>query len=89
MQVLPSISAAEVAAHTAEQMREMVQRRVKAAALSGTMAAPRRYQPARDAAMLAHRIARSGGASPRFVISTNIRYTAPYTVDCFGGVNDH
>ena len=48
MQVLPPISAAEVAAHTAEQMREMVQRRVKAAALSGTMAAPRRYQPARD-----------------------------------------
>ena len=48
MRVLPPIPAAVAAASTTERLRQDVQRRLKAAALSCTVAPPRRFVPARD-----------------------------------------
>lgn len=48
MRVLPPIPAGDVAGQASEQLRLDVQRQLKAEALSGTMAAPRHYLPARD-----------------------------------------
>lgn len=48
LRVLPPVSAAEVCAENVDALRIAVRRRLKAAALSGTMAAPRRFVPARD-----------------------------------------
>lgn len=48
MVVLPPVSAAEVARLGVREARAEVQRRLKARALAGDLAPPRRYQPARD-----------------------------------------
>lgn len=48
MRVLAPIAAEDVAAMSSEEMRLLVQRRLKAAALDGTMAPPRRFVPTRD-----------------------------------------
>lgn len=48
LRVLPPIPAAEVAASTTETLRLAVRARLKAAALDGTMAPPRRFVPTRD-----------------------------------------
>jgi len=48
LRVLPPIPAAEVRARGADELRHEVQRRLKAAALDGRMAPPRRFVPARD-----------------------------------------
>ena len=48
LRVLPPIPAPEVRTRGAERVRLEVQHRLKAAALDGTMAPPRRFAPARD-----------------------------------------
>lgn len=48
LRILPPVSAAEVCAEHIDALRVTVRRRLKAAALSGTMATPRHFVPARD-----------------------------------------
>jgi 1-acyl-sn-glycerol-3-phosphate acyltransferase len=48
LRVLPPIAVADIRASSPDELRCEVQRRVKAEALAGTMAAPRHYMPARD-----------------------------------------
>jgi len=48
LRVLPPVPAAEVRTRGAEAVRREVRRRLKAEALTGTMAPPRRFVPARD-----------------------------------------
>ncbi|HEV2124231.1 MAG TPA: lysophospholipid acyltransferase family protein, partial [Chloroflexota bacterium] len=48
LRVFPPISAEEVASRDVDDLRLEVQRLLKTAALSGTMAPPRRFVPARD-----------------------------------------
>ena len=48
LRVLPPVSASEVREHGVDEVRRQVQRKLKAAALDGSMMSPRRYRPARD-----------------------------------------
>lgn len=48
LRVLPPLPVDQVAAQSIDDLRVVVQRQLKAIALSGTMAAPRRFVPARD-----------------------------------------
>jgi 1-acyl-sn-glycerol-3-phosphate acyltransferase len=48
LHVLPPISAEACRAYTADELRRAVQRQIKAEALSGKMALPRRFVPVRD-----------------------------------------
>lgn len=48
VRVLPPIAESEVCARDTDELRLEVQHRLKAAALDGVMAPPRRFQPARD-----------------------------------------
>ena len=48
LRVLPPLAAAACRAHSTDQLRQEVQRRLKSVALGGDLAPPRRFSPARD-----------------------------------------